>query len=83
MISRILLWLFPGDPEWLWRRICCVGSVATIDYGIVIAAQKSDSASITALGICLAATLGAYMGGSVTDSHLKRQADRQADGGQQ
>lgn len=74
-MRRLLLALIPGDEKWLWRRIACLASVGVILHSIEVAVGKGDSATVGQLVIGLGLSLTAYVGGAVTDDHLKRKAE--------
>lgn len=74
-MKRFLMMLFPGAENWLWRRIACLSSVGVILHSIEVATGKGDSATVGQLVIGLGVALGAYVGGAVTDDHLKRKIE--------
>ena len=75
-MKRLLLALFPGDEGWLWRRVCCVVSIAVELGCIVHATLHHDSTMVTAHGTILLGVFATYSVTAVADKHSERQADR-------
>ena len=73
-MKRLLLALFPGAENWLWRRISLLAATGTMLHVIEVAAHKGDSATLGQAVIGLLGVLGIYTGGAVTDDHLKRRS---------
>lgn len=75
IVHKLLMLLFPGDPEWLWRRVACMSSVIVLLVCLVQATQRADAVMVDKLVFGLLGVLGIYTGVATTADHFKRKTE--------
>lgn len=71
-MKRLLLAIFPGAENWLWRRVVSVTTVFGLLWSTYEAAHRGDAATARETIIGLLGALGIYTGGAVADDHSRR-----------